>query len=113
MHNNSSHSNGAVPALTAVTKSGACYVLTGFTEKGNPMWSRDGAAPVAMVGLFPDRLPFFEATTKWQRNGDRLEGYNAQGVRTLSFIPDQVRVGMILASPKGNRSTEIVTVRRG
>lgn len=99
--------------LTAFTKSGAVYELVGHTPKGTPKFSRNGGEPKSYVGIFPDRLPMFQATVKWGKEGNALAGYNSRGVRTLLFMPDQIRAGMFLINPDGSRSTEIVRVVRG
>lgn len=94
------------------TKSGMTYVVTGISPKGMLLVSRNGAAPVKVVAIYADRLSAFAAATSWQTSPDgRLEGLNAQGVRTCLLVKGQVRVGMILVSARGLRSTEIVATQ--
>jgi hypothetical protein len=64
---------------------------------------------IPVVAMFPDRLPCFEDTVKWVKEGHKLAGYNKNGVRTLLFEQCQIQVGMILANKtRGLRSTRIV-----
>jgi len=65
----------------------------------------------AVIGVYPDRLPFLLATTDLEdvSNRDRLlvQGFNAQGVTTLRFEPLQLRRGMLMANRTGFVSGEI------
>jgi hypothetical protein len=93
---------------TALTESGARYdleVVAGrlrVAKAGRPSWTA--------VAVYPDRIPFLEATVRWSKDGEFLCGFNAAGTRTVRLIPGQVRPGMVLWSPKGFRSTCIKQV---
>jgi hypothetical protein len=65
----------------------------------------------AVIGVYPDRLPFLLATVDLEdvSSRDRLlvQGFNAQGVTTLRFEPLQLRRGMLMANRTGFVSGEI------
>jgi len=66
-----------------------------------------------VVGIFPDRLPFLEATTALRADGpDKVVGWNSRGKITLRFRPLLLEIGMILANRHGLRSTPIVEIIR-
>jgi hypothetical protein len=67
---------------------------------------------VPVIGMFPDRMSCFEDTVRFEPWPDgRVAGFNKKGVRTLLFVPDQLRLGMILANKSnGLRSTRIVKI---
>ena len=71
---------------------------------------KDGHAPVVAVAVFPDRLPYLEATVTLEREGDRVVGRNAKGVVTIRVKPLEVRRGMVFANRKGFRSTRIMSI---
>jgi len=100
--------------MKVLTKSGSVYDLevVDVPGKGRLLSAYKAGWPArsAVVAVYPDRIPFLEATETLRREGDRVIGFNKQGTITLRFDPLQVRPGMILANRKGLRSTEIVSV---
>jgi hypothetical protein len=94
---------------TITTESGSEY--TAKIENGRLLVRREGQAEWSRaIAVFEDRLPFLEATVRWTREGEFLCGYNDKGNRTVRLVPSQVRKGMVLWSPQGLRSTEIVKI---
>jgi len=94
---------------TLRTQSGSLYladVTTNVLRVRKSGWT----APRKAVAIYPDRLPFVKATTKWLKDGEYVLGFNAKGTRTVRLRPDQLKVGMVLWSPEGLESTTIVEI---
>lgn len=72
--------------------------------------SKLGGNPTVVVGIYPDRLSYFEATVRWKFDGKYLSGFNESGKRTIHLAPEVIRPGMILASRDGYRSPVIKEV---
>ena len=98
--------------MIITTKSGATYEAeVKQTSKGPCLFaSRNGDKARPVIAIFPDRLPFLQATASTEWNGHQVIGYNGAGTVTLKFDPAKVLRGMILANRRGLRSTEIVAV---
>lgn len=102
--------------MKVTTKSGSVYILTQSVSKksGLPVMVAQKVGYTGqdiVLAVYPDRVHFLEATTRFEFiNSNLVVGYNAKGVVTLRFKPFDVRIGMILASKGGLRSTEIVSI---
>ena len=96
---------------TLRTQSGSLY-LADVSSTGDVLRVRKSGWTAARKALavYPDRLPFLKATTKWLKDGGYVLGYNAKGTRTVRLRPDQLKVGMVLWSPEGLESTTIVEI---
>jgi hypothetical protein len=92
------------------TSSGSIYTAVP-TNKGLKIKKVGSSVWDIAIAIYPDRLPFLEATVKIVEVDNFHEGFNAKGVKTLRFDPSQVRKGMILANRRGLRSTTIVSIK--
>jgi hypothetical protein len=90
------------------TASGATYE-TMMSEAGRLMARKLGRDTkwTNVIAVFPSRLPAMEDTHRWKMVDGNLIGWNKYGTRTARLVPEQVRPGMLLWSPKGFKSTVI------
>ena len=62
------------------------------------------------VAVYPDRVDHFLDSKSFENREGKLVGLNENGNVTCQFYPEQVKVGMVLVSPKGFRSTTITKI---
>lgn len=101
--------------MQIVTASGSVYDVEARPARNGKsvaLWAaKAGREPQVVIAIYPDRLPAFEASVRWEIQQDgRIAGFNTAGVRTCLLHRLQVKPGMILVNPAGMRSTAIVKI---
>jgi hypothetical protein len=101
--------------ITIVTEAGTVYSLTSISRNGMHSFKRgDDAESVKLAAVYPDRVEHLRAARKFEKAGpSTVDCLNTFGRRTIQLRLDDFRKGMVLASPRGHKSTPIVHIEWG